>query len=134
MNMVQLGSTVLIQSCDCFIILRYETYCSDYLPPCGRVLLQKLVIGQVLKKLPVFYGTKSFIMNLQDPGKGSYPEPGKSNPHAPTRTVLHVICFNISLSYMPFKFFIPLMSVTCPAQLVLLDLIFLLMFDVEYKL
>lgn len=69
MNTVQLGSTVLIQSCDCFIIVRYETYCSDYLPPCGRVLLQKLVIFSYSRNYQSFMEPKVSLWICRTLGK-----------------------------------------------------------------
>jgi hypothetical protein len=34
---------------------------NNLLTPCGRVLLEKLVVTQPVKKFPAFYGTERFI-------------------------------------------------------------------------
>jgi hypothetical protein len=46
-----------------------------------QVLLEKLILAQLVKKFPAFYGTQNFITVLQKPATGSYSEPDESNPH-----------------------------------------------------
>ena len=39
----------------------YRTYLSYLLTPYGRVLLEKLMVSQLVKKFPAHYGTRRFI-------------------------------------------------------------------------
>jgi hypothetical protein len=48
-----------------------------------RVLLDKLIVVQVVKKLPAFYGTRRFITVLKVLATGPYPESNASSPHSP---------------------------------------------------
>jgi hypothetical protein len=45
------------------------------LTPWRRVLFEKLIVAQPVKKFPSFYGTQWFILFSQQPATGPYPEP-----------------------------------------------------------
>jgi hypothetical protein len=46
-------------------------------------LLEKLVVTQLVKKFPAFYGTRRFIPVITDPTTGPYPQPNESSPYFP---------------------------------------------------
>jgi hypothetical protein len=39
----------------------YKGYLPTYLPPRSRVFLEKLIVTQLVKAFPAFYGTQRFI-------------------------------------------------------------------------
>jgi len=41
----------------------------------SRILLEKLIVTQLVKKFPAFYWTQTFITVSQEPATGPYPEP-----------------------------------------------------------
>jgi hypothetical protein len=45
--------------------------------------IEKLLVAQIIKKFPAFYGTWEFIIPLKWPPTDPYPEPDESNPHRP---------------------------------------------------
>jgi len=51
------------------------------LPPWSRVLLEKLIATQLVKKFPAFYGTQKFITVFIRHATWPSPEPAESNPH-----------------------------------------------------
>jgi hypothetical protein len=52
--------------------------CND-LTTWSDVLLKKLIVANVVKKLPAFYGIKGSLMNSQKPTSGPYHESVESN-------------------------------------------------------
>jgi hypothetical protein len=46
----------------------------------SRVLLEKLIVTQPVKKFPTFYGTQRFITRSQEPVTGPYPELDEFSP------------------------------------------------------
>jgi len=54
-----------------------------YLNPWSRVLLEKLIVAQLVKKFPAFYGTRSFITVFTTAGYCPYPDPDASSLHSP---------------------------------------------------
>jgi hypothetical protein len=51
------------------------------LPPRSRVILEKLLVVQLLKKFPAFYVTRKIIAVLTKARHCPYSEPDESNPH-----------------------------------------------------
>jgi hypothetical protein len=50
--------------------------------PWSTVLLEKLIVAQLIKKFPAFYGTRRFILPCsQEPATGTCPELHESSPH-----------------------------------------------------
>jgi hypothetical protein len=47
-------------------------------------LTEKLIITQLVMKLPAFYGTRNSLPCSQEPATSPYPESHKSSPHIPT--------------------------------------------------
>jgi hypothetical protein len=47
---------------------------------CNKILLEKLVFAQLVKKFPVLYGTRRFITMLTTSRHGPYPEPDEFSP------------------------------------------------------
>jgi hypothetical protein len=45
------------------------------------VHLDKLIVAQVVKKFPTFYGSKALLLCLQEPATGPYLEPDGPSPH-----------------------------------------------------
>ena len=106
------------------------------LTPWSRVLLEKLIGFQRVKKFPAFYGTRRFITSSH---KCLPPIPIQSqfgpihNPHPTSWRSISVLFSHICLglpsglffSGFPMKtLYTPLLSIirsTCPAQLILLD-------------
>jgi len=46
-----------------------------------KILLQKLIDTQLVKKFPAFYGSRKFIT---EPITGPFPQTDASSPHIPT--------------------------------------------------
>ena len=46
----------------------------------NRVLLEKLIVSQLVKKFPTYYGTQRFVPCLQELTIGLYPEPDECSP------------------------------------------------------
>jgi hypothetical protein len=51
---------------------------------CGRLLLQKLTVTQLVKKLPTFHGTRRFITVITTARHWSLSWANESSPHLPT--------------------------------------------------
>jgi hypothetical protein len=60
-----------------------EDLLTNYLSPWSRVLLEELLVTQLVKKFPTFYGTKDSLPCSKGPTTGPYPEPDESNPNLP---------------------------------------------------
>jgi hypothetical protein len=55
------------------------------LPACRRGLLEKLVVTQLVKKFPAFYGTQRFITTFT---RTPYPKPDESSYSVSLRCIL----------------------------------------------
>ena len=69
-------------NCTCIYCLPISfdmSYIHSLIPWC-RVLLEKLIGLQLVKKFPAFYGTRRFI-TTQASATCPYPEPAQSSPH-----------------------------------------------------
>ena len=108
------------------------------LTPCSRVLLEKLTCLQLVKKFPTFYGTRRFITALTSVRhlSLSWASPIQSTyPHPTSRISILILFTHLRLGLpsglFPFGFptktlYAPLSSpirATCPAHLILLDVI-----------
>jgi len=49
--------------------------------PCGRVPLEKLVVAQLVDKLPAFVEPEASLPCSQQPATGPSREPGEFGPH-----------------------------------------------------
>jgi hypothetical protein len=49
--------------------------------PFSRALLEKLIVTQLVKKFPAFYGTSRFLPCSQQPATGPYSKTDASSPH-----------------------------------------------------
>ena len=123
-------------------------YIHNLLTPCCRVLLEKLTGLQLVKKLPAFHGTRTFITALTSVRhlSPSWASPIQSIYTHPTswRSVL-ILSAHLRLglpsglltSGFPTKtLYTPLSSpvcATCPTHLILLDFITRTISGVEYK-
>jgi len=47
-----------------YIYIYTHTHITYLLTPCSRVLLEKLIGSQLVKKFPTFYGTRRFITSF----------------------------------------------------------------------
>jgi hypothetical protein len=47
----------------------------------SNVLIEKLIVCQLVKKLPAFYGTRKFITVFAQLATGPNPESDESSPH-----------------------------------------------------
>jgi hypothetical protein len=83
------------------------------------------------KKFQSFMKPKGSLPCSQKPVTGSYPGPHDSGPH-------HTLCFFMNFLHVillkSFAFIFSSMHVTCPAHLILLDLIILSISGVEHRL
>jgi hypothetical protein len=52
--------------------IKWWIYQPTHLPTWNRVLFEKLIAAQLLKKLYIFYGTQRFITISQEPAPGHY--------------------------------------------------------------
>jgi hypothetical protein len=75
-----------------------------------RVLLEKLIVAQLVKMFPEFYGTRNFITAFTVTSHGAFPVRDASSPRRHTLFNFH---FNIILPYKP-------MSPKCSLQVFLL--------------
>jgi len=115
------------------------------LTPCSRVLLEKLTDSQLVKKFPAFYGTRRFITAFTSARHLSlfWARSIQSMPPQPNswRSILILsfhLClglfhsgFTTKISYTPLS--LSPKHATCPAQLILLDLITRTIFDEDYR-
>ena len=118
------------------------------LTPWCRVLLEKLIGLQLVKKFPAFYGTRRFITALTsvchlslswaNPIQSTYPHPTS------WRSILILsthLCLGLPIGLFPSGFptktlYAPLSSpirTTCPAHLILLDFITRTILGEEYR-
>ena len=66
----------------CYILTYLLTHSLTHsLTPFSTVLLKKLTGSQLVKKFPIFYGTRRFITAFPMPGTYPYPEPAGSSPY-----------------------------------------------------
>ena len=64
--------------------LYLHTHLLTYLlTPCSRVLHEKLIGSQPVKKFPVFMEPEGSLLHLQVPTTCPYPQPGQSSPCPP---------------------------------------------------
>jgi hypothetical protein len=103
----------------------------------SSALLEEPSILQILKNLPVFYGTRKFITVFTKPSTAPYPEPDQSNPYHPTLPLRSILILFIHLrlglpsglfpsgfrTSILYAFLVSLIHATCPAHLILFDLI-----------
>jgi hypothetical protein len=74
-------------------------YCINKLIPWSRVILEKLIVAQLVKKLSAFYGTEGALPCSQMSATGPHPEPVDSclNP----LNLIFKIHFNIIFPFEP---------------------------------
>jgi len=60
----QEGTRMLTVHFNCTIGTNHRTWLTHLLTPWIRVLIEKLVVTQLVKKFPAIYGTKMFITML----------------------------------------------------------------------
>jgi hypothetical protein len=121
-------------------LLTYLLTC--LLTPWSRVLLEKLISSQLVKKLPAFYGTLTFLPHLQDPATCPYPKPDQSSPYPPSHflkihlNIIYAWVFQavISLSFprQNLANTSPLPHTCCMPRLILLNLINRMLFRAQY--
>ena len=126
----------------------YQNLLTYLFTPWSRVLLENLTGLQLVKKLPAFYGIpQGSLPPSQVSATCPYPEPTRSSPYPhiplpeypsqypPIYTWVSQLVFFPQVS--PPKPYTPLLShihATCPAHLILLDVITRTIFGEEYRL
>ena len=118
------------------------------LTPCSRVLLEKITDFQLVKKFPVFYGTRKFITAFTSDRHLSllWASSIQSTPqyHTSWRSILILssnLCLGLTSGLFPSGFptktlYTPLLSpiqATCPAHPIFLDFIILTVWGEEYR-
>jgi hypothetical protein len=107
-----------------------------------KIRIQKPVIASLVKTLRVFHGTR-MITGVFEDAMGPYSDPDEFSLHLPS-VHFNIICHLlgvpgsvISPGFLT-KFLYTLLFIfircTCPAHLIILDLIILIVFDEEYGL
>lgn len=56
-------------------VVLYSQSCKNYLTTCSKVLLEKLLVPQLVKKFPAFSEPDASSLYLQEPSTCPYPEP-----------------------------------------------------------
>jgi hypothetical protein len=79
---VRMSSPKLAGGFWCSLLWEIEmtNWITNLLTPWNRVLLEKLIVTQLVKKFTAFYKTRRFITVFLGP----YPEPDEPSPHLPT--------------------------------------------------
>jgi hypothetical protein len=107
--------------------------------------MELLLVYKLVKKFYAFYGTDGLLSRSQELATGPNPEPDKSGPRPHTQIFRHILmlsCHHYIYACLPsdfstkvlYAFLTSHMRATCPAHLILLDLITVVMLGKWYKI